>query len=77
MATRDQIGLAGGEKAAFDKLMQGLRYAIEGATEIGVYQDSNHWAVIAMNMEKTLKLANSLMMKAAAGGVRGSGKLIQ
>lgn len=68
---RDQIQLGLGENAAFEKLTQGLRHAIEAATEIGVWQDNNMWSTIAMNLEKTLKLSQQLKLKAAAGAVRG------
>lgn len=55
MARRDQSRVAGGERAAYEKLEQSLRHGIEAATELGVLQSNPLWAQVAALFEQTLK----------------------
>jgi hypothetical protein len=56
------------EKIGFEKLVGGLRLAIEGATTVGMFRSDNQWMHIAVLIQKlhdqVLELRNA---KAAAG----------
>ena len=68
---RDAISLALGENAAFKKLEQGLKWAIEGATEISTLRSDPRWAAISLTLEKVLDNSGKLANNAAKGAVKG------
>jgi hypothetical protein len=68
--SRSRIQLAGGERAAFEKLVQALRHGQEAATELGVYRSDNGWAAVGMQLEKMHNLVQQLNVAAVAKRVR-------
>lgn len=67
----NQIDLALDEDGAFQKLIGGLKHAIEAATEIGVYQSNDAWSRVAINLETILQTSMKLRDQAATKHVRG------
>lgn len=55
--------LGGGESAAFEKLTQGLRHAMEAASEISVLRSDPRWGQIGILLQQMLKKTNDLFMK--------------
>jgi hypothetical protein len=68
---KDQIEIALGESAAFQKLTQGLRHAIEGATEISTLRSDPNWMIVALQYEKLLKVSNEMFSNATRRAVQG------
>jgi len=69
--TKEQIELGLGEAQAFQKITQGLRWVIEGCTEIYVLRSDSRWHRISVMMEKVLQNANALYTKSAQNSIRG------
>lgn len=53
----------GSEAAAFEKLKQGLRYAIEASTELGVLRGQREFMLVAITIEKVLAAVTQLSLK--------------
>jgi len=71
MAAKDQIEIALGESAAFQKLTQGLRHAIEAAVEISTLRSDPNWMQVSLLMEKTLSNVQNMHNNAAMRAVKG------
>lgn len=75
---REGIRIAGSESAAFDKLIQGLRWSVEATTEIGHYRGDPQWmqgAIIFQQMlDKMIKLRS---MSAARRGTMNLDEIIK
>lgn len=59
--------LAGDERGAFRKMVEGLNVAQEGAMELGVRLSDGRWAVVATKIQEMTQAINMLRAKSASG----------
>ncbi len=70
MAPRDQISLGLNESTAFKKLEGGIKQAIEGCTELGMYRSDKNWITIATVLQKVLLNVQKLFNNSVTRRIR-------
>ncbi len=68
--TSHETRVAGGERAAYEKLNEALRHGIEAATELSTLQSETGWMAIAIQFQQLLSKVSTHYQVTAARRVR-------